>query len=138
MSQWTHFCGCIRYDGLVFNEEAARRFAPNLGDTVDFDDPPEQWDVCDVPCGSEGSIKWLVWTNPQENALARWTVTIFGDLRNYGRYEVIKETIPWLSRIVENKLIRNGIVEVEIESEGTYIFQYDGAAWFTTWTPKEI
>lgn len=121
MSQWTHVCGCIRYDalrmvGTPYNH--IEKIKELVGNPVSFDDSEEKWDACNVPCGSEGSIQFVFWANPSLNALAAFTVGIFGDLRDFGKEDVhkIKE---WFNRITsaEGIMVRNAILEICIEYE---------------------
>lgn len=94
MSIWTHVVAAIRFDGI------SDMFPPpNLGNTADYDSPQSDWDKCDVPCGSEGSLKTLLWTNPS-NSMARWTATIFGDLR--GDFTMSRQTPIWVANYGES------------------------------------
>ena len=121
MSQWTHVCGCIRYDalrmaGMPYNTLC--EIKKLVGNQVTFDDPKDKWDACNVPCGSEGSIQFVFWSNPHLTSLAAFTVSVFGDLRDFGKEDVpkIKE---WFERITKGKgiIVRNAILEICVEYE---------------------
>ena len=121
MSQWTHVCGCIRYNALRMvgmPYATLDEIKKLVGNTVSFDDPEEKWDKCNVPCGSEGSIQFVFWANPSLNALDAFMVAVFGDLRDFGKEDApnIKE---WFERVTTGKgvMIRNAIVEICIEGE---------------------
>jgi len=87
-----------------------------IGNPVNFEDSQEKWDACNVPCGSEGSIQFVFWSNPSLNAFAAFTVGVFGDLRDFGTEDVpkIKE---WFERVTKSDgvMVRNAIIEIEVE-----------------------
>lgn len=119
MSQWTHVCGCIRYDalrmeGMPYNTlESIKEL---VGNPCSFEDNKEVWDACNVPCGSEGSIQFVFWSNPSISSLSAFAVGILGDLRDFGTEDVpkIKE---WFEGITKSKgiMVRNAILEICIE-----------------------
>ncbi len=121
MSQWTHICGCIRYNALRIANmpyNTLSEIKGLVGNSVSFEDSVEKWDACNVPCGSEGSIQFVFWANPSLNDLAAYTVAIFGDLRDFGVEDVpkIKE---WWERVTTGKdvMVRNAILEVCVEGD---------------------
>lgn len=113
MSNWTHVAAIFRCDVLndwsnLSNEE--------LDDTLDhiFGKRVPEWpaDIDDekswaefsaameeasehpelyVPCGSEGSLQLSVWENPDRSCAARYTVSVFGDLRDHHSNDAIKK-----------------------------------------------
>lgn len=131
MSQWTHVCGCIRYDslrmaGMPYN--TIKKIKELIGNPVSYEDSEEKWDACNVPYGSEGSIQFVFWANPSLNALAAFTVGIFGDLRDFGKEDVpkIKE---WFEKVttVEHLIVRAAILEIDVEYEKEpIILRYEG------------
>ena len=121
MSQWTHVCGCIRYDALRMANmpyNTIESIKELVGHPVSFDDDKEKWDACNVPCGSEGSIQFVFWANPKLNHVAAFTVGIFGDLRDFGKDDVpkIKE---WFEKVTKTDgiIVRSAILEIEVEGE---------------------
>lgn len=122
MSQWTHVCGCIRYDALRFVEEID--FTKVLGHPFRFDDFPDNPKECGIPYGSEGSIQYKVITNPQIESLAAYTVAVWGDLRDFGE-ESVPKIEKWFEKITAKPLcVRNAVMEVEVEYGKTHVLQY--------------
>ena len=121
MSQWTHVCGCIRYDALRMVDmphNTLNKIKELIGNSASFDDAEEKWDACNVPIGSEGSIQYVFWQNPNLSAMAAFTVGIFGDLRDFGLEDVpkIKE---WFEKVTTGKgvMVRAAILEINVEYE---------------------
>jgi hypothetical protein len=121
MSQWTHVCGAIRIDGLEFlGKNIAVELSNNFGNTVSFDDPEEDWDFCNVPCGSEGSIQYDIQHTGDDNSISWGVVYIWGDLRDYCNNEAIYQ---WIRKACESKsyFIRSCCVKIDIEGNDSYI-----------------
>ena len=131
MSTWTHICGMIRVDSFrIFNN--ITNDLHNLFKTCSFDGPREEWNKCTVPCGSEGSLKVTIWENPDKESLASHTISIFGDLRDYGKSRK-KEFVAWWKHVLkecENEKkgcwIRNAIINFEFEDGGHYALDKHG------------
>lgn len=124
MSQWTHVAATIRFDALRF----AGMGAPDLGKSCDFESDQGAWDVCDVPCGSEGSLQTHLWTNPKDHDLAAYTATIWGDLRDYSS---VDEVLDYLDRICAGQMVRQGVAEIAVEYRDTVIARFDSER--STW-----
>ena len=114
-------CGCIRFDalrlpGMPFSR--LEHIKTLLGDSCSFDDPPEIWDQCNVPAGSEGSIQFFYYENPHKPSAAAFAVGIIGDLRDFGSDQVprIKE---WFERVIntDSPMVRNAILRIDVEGE---------------------
>lgn len=73
-----------------------------------------------MPTGSEGSLQRLVWVNPDKSRLARYVVTVFGDLRDYDDHEAIKE---WFYDVCEKCYIRQATCTCNV-SGPTYTWTY--------------
>ncbi len=128
MSQWTHVNGSIRIDGLPMipgaDEESIRVL---MGRMVFFNDPKKKWDRCSVPCGSEGSLRYV--PIKAGDGIVLWTVVIWGDLRDYDNVKEIKE---WFTGIVDSLhpghgrgiFVRSAILEIEVEYRGTVVLVY--------------
>jgi len=124
MSIWTHVAGVIRIDG--FNSKTKEDFEKILGKEINWED---DWDDLRLkynkflPNGSEGSLNFTVWENPEENSLDCNTITIFGDLRDYDN---IKEIEEWFKEILYNSglMIRQAIIAIECEDGRNKIVHY--------------
>lgn len=120
MSEWTHVIGAIRYDGLG----ALGKDQPDLGTSCGYYDDDEQWEECDIPCGSEGSLQYAIWTNPDDNCVARWIATIFGDLRDYDEGKS-QEVIDYFNRIVKDHFIRQGCFSFQInDTKRSFVYSH--------------
>lgn len=116
MSRWTHINGSIRVDWM-------RGVLPPLPfdeifKTCDYDDDEAKWKECNVPKGSEGSVRVICLENPNENDLAAYTVVIYGDLRDFGEKADIDGVRDWFYGVCKKlKMIRQAILQVEDEGE---------------------
>jgi hypothetical protein len=106
---------------------------PDLGRTVSYESPTEDWDKCTVPCGSEGSLDTHLWTNPSTSAMAAYTASIFGDLRDY---ENVGEIIDYLDKITKGKMVRNGVATIEVEGQPPVILHWRDEKWNTVGSPE--
>ena len=120
MSQWTHVAGCIRYDAFAEDLPAKKI----LGKPFGFNDYPDNPEDRGIPYGSEGSIQYSVYTNPDESCLARHTVSIWGDLRNFG-VEDVDSIRNWFEKATSAEatllLVRDAILEINIEFKNEMI-----------------
>lgn len=122
MSQWTHVCGCIRIDafrsmrGIPYR--TLKEIKSLLENTVGYEDSDEKWRLCDVPCGSEGGIQFAFWENPNLSCLSAFTVSVFVDLRDFGK-ENVHTIQEWFERVTKTKgvMIRNAVIEICVEGE---------------------
>ena len=64
-----------------------------------------------MPTGSEGSLQRLVWVNPNRTCSARYTVTCFGDLRDYDSFDDIE---AWFEQVCDRCVIRQAVCHVTI------------------------
>lgn len=129
MSQWTHVNASFRLDsiGEIDDETLINIFGKPVDfynmDKIEYD---ENWEVKDkekyLPMGSEGSLKMSIWHNPNTSCMASTTVSIFGDLRDYGSFNEIKK---WFNRCCDALWIRQAFCQVEVEGCGTKVFQRD-------------
>jgi hypothetical protein len=120
MSTWTHVAATIRFDALRLPGMPNQK--PDLGKTCDFDSPAADWDVCSVPCGSEGSLQIHLWENPHPTHIAAFTATIWGDLRDY---DSVDEVVEYLNRITDDRMVRQGVAEIAIEYRDAVIVRFD-------------
>jgi hypothetical protein len=129
MSQWTHVNGAIRYDalrieGMPFN--TLESYKELLGNTASFDDDEKAWDKCNVPSGSEGSIQFNFWKNPDLHHIAAFGVHIFGDLRDFGDDELVERIKKWFEKVTtaKNVIVRSAILEIAVEGSEPIILQH--------------
>lgn len=98
MSQWTHVNGLVRFDSVG-----------------DF--PNTHLNL--LPKGSEGGLTTSLWVNPDECPVAKFTLSVFGDLRDFGPDDTAKLKV-WLSRVYEDdaNLVRQAVLEIWVEGGG--------------------
>ena len=127
MSIWTHVAAIARIDILPYDINNPIEL---FGKQCLFDDPSETWydkaynpdDY--LPSGREGTLHIEVWKNPEENHANKWTVSIFGDLRDYSSDEDI---IEWFKdKISQCVMMRQATIAVETEYYGKWNWTYDG------------
>ncbi len=124
MSFWTHVAAIARVDSfgkMDFEKEFGKevRFDSDIEVWHDAEDHPEKY----LPLGSEGSLKMSVWETDEENILARYTVSIFGDLRDYYDYQSI---INWFKNKIEDMMIRQASITVYLDGDTSYTWVCDG------------
>jgi hypothetical protein len=119
MSVWTHVAGIIRADGININDNAPQPdwdkivgkevlWASGTDVWEEYENHPERF----MPCGSEGSLKKVIWTNPNKHSMAAYTISVFGDLRDYGDLDAIAK---WFEDTCKQLWIRNAVLTVECE-----------------------
>lgn len=109
MSRWTHVSGIIRVDGITGIKE------PDFGELfkVAYLDQPESFDDCNMPMTYEGSLQYHVEVNPDPKALAKYVISIWGDLIDYGNEKQINEIEIWFRLIIKKlNLIRMAHLEI--------------------------
>lgn len=75
--------------------------------------------------GSEGSLKISIWHNPNGNSLASTTVSVFGDLRDYGGKEDIKNLKTWFDECCEQCFIRQAVMQIDDEGiKNSIVIEY--------------
>ena len=123
MSWWTHVAAIARIDCYVDNDD----FTPIFGKECLWDSSDVIWAEAIthpelyLPMGSEGSLQMQVWVNPHKEYMNRYTVSIFGDLRDYSSPEAI---VKWFKNKLKDLPIRQAIIEAEDGIEScTWIWQ---------------
>ncbi len=131
MSQWTHVCGCIRFDALRLensNDITLEDIKKRMGaTTIAYDsnktDYVKAWDACEkdgVPCGSEGSIQFFYYEEPNKSSIPSFVVGIYGDLRDYGMEDVVKIE-KWFTKVcivgdcMSMPYVRSAVLLIEVE-----------------------
>ena len=128
MSQWTHVCGCVRIDS-IFHEMVNSQIEAVFGKILHYESDGWMWDEQEncpelyTPTGSEGGIEYDVWENPKDYMAASHNISIFGDLRDYDNAE---EIIEWFNKICKAFVIRDAVLNIEVEYIKTVTLVYDG------------
>lgn len=130
MSIWTHVIGGIRLDGFAFEQTDINKLKKVFIQST-FDNWNEK---CNMPCGSEGSIRYKVIKNDNKSCLNVCQIALWGDLRDYGSDRIKKEFKIWLESVKkklkkEGFLIRQLLLTAECEDGliATYrLNEYDG------------
>lgn len=109
MSSWTHVAAIVRVDDFrIFDNDDGARMHTIFGKECLFLASREKWEDAMkhpdkyLPMGSEGSLRKTVWVNPDRSHADAYTVSIFGDLRDYDSPETI---IEWFKKIVNSDAI---------------------------------
>lgn len=117
MSQWTHVAGVIRIDALrdgderdIQQEEALK----GLFRTWSYGDRNSKRSKCNVPSGSEGSLHVKI-VPGEEHSLAAYAVLLWGDLRDFGDAEDIKNLKKWWKNLID-KFERPDLAPPEIKN----------------------
>lgn len=140
MSVWTHVAAVFRIDGIR-DEKLYGMNGPEWDkitgrtiyecdwlteDTYERRRMDDDWAAYHkhpkrfVPTGSEGSLQRLVWINPDGCCAAHYTVTVFGDLRDYDDHEAIHE---WFDSVCDKCFIRQAVCECNV-SGPVYVWRY--------------
>lgn len=130
MSMWTHVAGTFRINAMYgltepINFEHIFGKACTYKDitseiAADMDEHPENY----LPAGSEGTLEMSVWENPNMNSMARYTVSIFGDLRDYtDTEEIMKYFCAMCHRL--KPIIRQAVITAYCENGTTQIATMD-------------
>lgn len=118
MAQWMHVAGIMRLSELrVFFPDPD--FKELFGKELDYDDEamledvekhPEKY----LPNDGEGSLYMSVWKNPNINNIAAYTVSIFGDLRNFEGTS--QDIIKWFQDKCK-QFAYQGVITVQLNVE---------------------
>ena len=108
MSQWTHVAAIFRLDsfGKISDESIYKAFGKEVtwDDLYNYD---ESDDTKTLPMG----IKMSIWHNSDEGCMASTTVSVFGDLRNYGGSDIDKLK-EWFNECCEQFIVRQAVMQV--------------------------
>lgn len=125
MSQWTHITGAIRVDGVVLHGNSSKMLEGLkgiLGRTSTWESSHEECIATTVPCGSEGSLQYHI--HEYGTGLPWAVVTVWGDLRDYSD---VKAVTDWFDRVCTIlPLIRQAILEIEVDGIETVVLRWDG------------
>ena len=142
MSQWTHVNGVIRIDAIrlpgmpnpmnkpedVLGHMTPDHLPMNVSKT-ELERHRQDWNRCNIPAGSEGSIQWQLYDNPMKEAMAAYTVMFWGDLRDFGQEDTPK-IVEYFKRVTTKAgAIRNGVFQIEVEFGNFYTWSYRNDEW---------
>lgn len=106
MSNWTHVAGIIRVDSIR-----------PMGHRIPLLE--KYLPLPDCLIGSEGPAQVSLVQNPDFHSLSAFTLTIWGDLRDHeGEVKAIR---AWLEEISKGTMIRQGVVQIENERNGSWV-----------------
>ncbi len=129
MSIWTQINGSItlrdltELTGQMVSIEAIKKI---MGNTCQFDGEDSAWDDCTVPCGSEGSLCYVIYRPGRELDYITQVIIITGALRDY---EDVKEIKAWFEKIILSKElpIREATLQVRVSGRETHCFSLDSS-----------
>ena len=112
MSQWTHVAAVFRLDS--FDEIDDEKIYEVFGKEVSYEGM-FNYDLADtsktLPMGSEGTLEMSIWRNSDSGCLASTTVSVFGDLRDYGGND-IEKLKQWFNECCEAFNTRQAVMHV--------------------------
>lgn len=126
MSRWTHVAALFRLDSFykITDEEIKKIFGKEVTwkQLVSYD---ERDNEKTLPMGSEGTLEISIWHNPDEGCIASTSVSVFGDLRDYGG-EDIEELKEWFNECCNNEFrVRQAVIQIIDEyADKPLILQY--------------
>lgn len=113
MSRWTHVAAIFRLNSInvmldktlldVFGEEVSYK------QMLSYD---EHGSAATLPMGSEGSLSMSIWHNPDRHCLASTTVSVFGDLRDFGDTKDIESLKAWFNKCCQHFNIRQAVMQI--------------------------
>ena len=120
MSNWTHVAGIIRVDYIKWDDDPELDFDKLIGKEClwgsdyevfeDADKHPELY----LPMGSEGSLQKSVWINSNDSHVSRYTVSIFGDLRDHDSADEIIEWFKNKCKLIDSDKVPGGSIKQAI------------------------
>ena len=119
MSQWTHFVGNIRIDGIP-GAHKIEELEAILGPISTYEDWVEDNKVL-LPNGSEGSLQYEI--IEYSTGMPWITVPICGDLRDFGSDEDIIGAKQWWRKLLKDindkdcGYIRDAVLRIEVEGQ---------------------
>ena len=128
MSNWTHVAGVIRVDYMKWDDIPELDFDELLGKECLWEDGCEVFEDADkhpelyLPMGSEGSLQKSVWIDPDKSSIPRYTVSIFGDLRDHDSCDEIIEWFKNKCKLIGS--VRQATITVDNEYYGTKSYTY--------------
>lgn len=129
MSTWAHVAGVIRVDDLrVIPTSVLADLKERLGPIKHYADDVDE-ETVKLPLGSEGSLQYSIYENPDKSTMTAYVITIWGDLRDYEETDSIAE---WLKTTFDPNTtwIRQGVMEMHVGGDDKCsVFCFDGKEW---------
>lgn len=127
MSAWIHVAAIARIDilpsGVDLDTAFGKECLRGADKSVWFDAEYNKEDY--LPMGSEGSLRKTVWVNPCKNHADRYTISIFGDLRNVVDGQWI---IDWFKKKLSKMYVRQAMITVDSDYAGITSWTFDQEA----------
>ena len=127
MSVWTHVAGVIRVDDIRL-DDSLPNFDKIVGKECLFESSENTWRDMEnnpndyMPYGSEGTLQKSVWIDPDKSSMAAYTISVFGDLRDYEEPQPI---IDWFIKVCDRfEWIRQAVITVDTEGQETLNYVY--------------
>ena len=128
MSRWTHVAAIFRIDSI--GEISDNEIIEQFGRTVDWGEMADLIMMILTNGFNKSFFQWVAkavfkWHNPIKNEMASTTVSVFGDLRDYGGSDDIERLEQWFAKCCENNWTRQAVMQVIDEyCDKPTIFQY--------------
>lgn len=125
MSVWSQVAMIFRIDYIDWNGNGELNFEEIFGKTYswekreDYQLNPDSY----LPMGSEGSLDMAVWVNPDKCCVDRYTVSIFGSLRDH-EHKDVEELIEWFNKKCERLEPRQAVLTIDNNLMGTITKTY--------------
>lgn len=119
MSIWTEASGIIRVNDIRLSDETPD-FDAIVGRECLWDDPHSVWKEVDenpdafMPMGSEGSLRKSIWINPEKSHMDAYTITIFGNLRDFSNTQKI---VDWFKGVCDKLWVRDAFIRVRCDMD---------------------
>lgn len=126
MSRWTHIAAIFRLDSFdrISDEEIRKIFGKEVTwkQLISYN---ERDNEKTLPMGSEGTLQMNIWHNPDKGCIASTSVSVFGDLRDYGG-EDIEKLKEWFNGCCNNEFrVRQAVIQIIDEyADKPLILQY--------------
>lgn len=126
MSIWCHVAAVVRIDDLRW-DDSTPDFEEIFGKTCKWGSSDDVWNDLNehsdkyLPCGSEGSLEMSVWKNPDISCMAAYTVSIFGDLRDFADGQGV---VDWFKNKLKDIFVRQACITVLTEGNKPITWTY--------------
>jgi len=116
MSKWIHVCGAITIGAVRYKggDNIKKILMSNLGKPIRRNYSVKSYRESTIPKGSEGSLKYNIWENPDIDAIRSFTISVFGGLKDF-EINRINEIENWLKKslLSEYYFVYEGVILVK-------------------------